>query len=320
MEKYNIYRLLNNRRPASWQLPLTEVLIQKIVDGKDEGLKSIKYVKGVNSFFAEDIKGEAKPVQIWFSKGELSVLKIDKLTNSLLQAHPWFNKHYELYSESEESKKKLKVYRTQAEARKLIDESDEQKINAIALAIFGQAAFNWDPETCELQLREYAELKPEKLQKELSSKDYESKYIAALAISKGIITTNPTKSDVIWNDTTKGVILRLAKGETAIGKLGEFLATRTDESERVLQEIGIRVEKLEVGEAKEIAPDVKKALSEKDKEIAALKAQLLASKKIDPIGETLTLEDATLKYIDEHEKEPPARYKNDLSWITSKLK
>ena len=47
MEKYNIYRLLNNRRPASWQLPLTEVLIQKIVDGKDEGLKSIKYVKGV---------------------------------------------------------------------------------------------------------------------------------------------------------------------------------------------------------------------------------------------------------------------------------
>lgn len=322
METHNTYKLLSGKTKGAWQLPLKETLIERInKDGKSEGLKKIKFVPGTESFFAEDISGDLQPVAIWFDNGKIVVPKIDKLKNALLQAHPWYGKHYELFSKANTSKKELAILRAKDEARKLIDESDEQKINAIALAIFGQAAFSWDSDTSELELRKYADLKPEQLQKELSSKDYESKYIAALAISKGIITTNPMKSDIIWNDTTKGIILRLAKGETAIGKLGEFLATRTEESERVLQEIGIRVTKLEVVTKKEISQDIKKVLSEKDEEIAALKALLSKSKNPNESQDvTLTLKEATLKYIDKFEKEPSLRYKNDLDWITSKLK
>jgi len=306
---HNVYKLKDGKKPKGWQLPLSEVLIAKEKKGI-KSLKKIKYVPGTDSFFAEDLAGDLKPVDIWFNDGQLVVPKVDKLTNDLLQMHPWYNKFYELYNPEIEAGRELESLKVKGDARRLIEESDSEKLKAIALALFGVNAFNWGESKCELELLKYADQKPTQLQAELRSKDYESKYLAALAFSKQIVATNPTKTTVIWNDTTKGVILRLAKGESGIHKLGELLSTRTQESELILQEIGLRIEKLDIKLPK---------VDPKDAEIAALKAKLVAAEKISKTDEKLSLKVATEKYVSKFGKVPNNK-KNDLDWILSKIK
>lgn len=314
---FNTYQLKGGKKPASWQLPLTGVLIAKD-EGDEKILKNIKYVPGENSFYAEDIKGDVEPRQIWFSRGTIRIPKIDKITNALLQAHPWFNKHYELFNPQAVSKNKLEDMRAKDKARKLIDESDVEQIKAITLALFGARSFNWDDDTCELNLREFAEKDPEKLQKELNSKDYESKYIAGLAISKGILKENLGKNAVVWVDSDEGVVVKLAKGETGVTKLGEYLATRTEESEMVLQEISIRARKIDTTVSDESLSDKlqekDQALSAKDDEIAKLKAQLKENLNVD------ALKQAREKYIKLFEKQISPRYLNDLDWIENAIR
>jgi hypothetical protein len=313
------YILSDGTKPIGWQLPLNGVLIQKVENGKKLGLKKIKYVSGTSSYYAEDIAGDLKAESIWFNNGRIIVPNVDTLKNALLQAHPWFNKKYEVFDKDLIAKKELDTLRVKGNARKLIEESDTEKIRAIALALFGQLAFTWSEATCELELLKYADTKPQELQKELQSKDYESKYLSALAFSKGIVKTNNVKSSVQWNDTTDGVILRLAKGENGINKLGELLSNRTDESELILQEIGVRLKKLETN-----VPNDKS----KDDEIAQLKKKL---KGLEAKGNNQTfstngkaktetpLETVQKKYVEKFNKQLPARYKNDIEWLTKKI-
>lgn len=322
--KFTTYKLMEGK-PISWQLPLTEVLIEKITTDRfgkkiSEGLKRIKFVPGVNSFFTEDLSGDLKPQQIWFTKGELTVPNVDKVQNALLKAHPWYGKKYKLYSEKEESLLKLEVLRASAEATRLIDEADGEKIRAIALGVFGQNAFTWDEATAELNLREYAKRKPKALQAELKSKGYESKYLAALAFSKGIIKEGIGKTSVIWNDTTEGLILKLAKGESGVHKLGEFLSYSNDQSLLVIQEIGDRLEKMDT---KTTDKDI---INDKDDEIAKLKEQLrvqkmdLSEDKPPVNDQEISIEEARDKYFEVTGKKVPNVKKNDLNWIISKLK
>ena len=311
--EFNTYRLKNGKQPLSWQLPLTEILVPRIVEGNPI-LKKIKFVPGENSYFAEDIKGDVESKQIWFNRGKIRVSKMDKLKNDILQNHPWFNKHYELYTPESDAKKRLVDYETKAKARKLVDESDSDQLQAVALAIFNLKALKWDKSTCKLQLYELAENDPETLMKELNSPDYESKYIAALAISKGIMVENLGKSSVVWNDTTKGEVVKLAKGENGILKLGDFLATETEESNRVLQEIMIRVKKNDTS----TEDDLDEKLSEKDKEIAELKALLASKEQEESESENEEkLVEARKNYLFITKKKAISpRYINDLDWLT----
>jgi len=311
----NVYKLTNGKTKGGWQLPLSEVDITKYEDGKDVGLRRIRYVKGVKSFFKEDQSGDLKPLQIWFDNGELIVPKVDKLTNELLRRHPWYGKFYELYDANREADKKLSELRVKGEARKLIEESDKEKLKAIALAIFGINAFAWGDSKCELELLKYADTNPTQLQNELKSKDYESKYLAALAFSQNIVTTNPGKTTVIWNDSTKGVILRLAKGESGIHKLGELLSTRTDESELILQEIGARLDKKTV----KVKKSQSEIIKEQKRENARLKAELKALKASKTAVKSELVE-ATEIYKKWYLKEVPVNKKNDLEWILQKNK
>ena len=313
---FNTYQLKGGKKPASWQLPLTGVLIAKIENG-EKILKSIKYVPGENSFYAEDIKGDVEPRQIWFNRGSIRVPKIDKITNALLQAHPWFEKYYELYDPQVASRNKLAEMRAKDQARKLIDESDVEQIKAITLALFGSRSFKWDDDTCELKLREFAEKDPERLQKELNSKDYESKYIAGLAISKGIMKENIGKNAVVWADTDEGLVIKIAKGENGVTKLGEYLATRTEESELVLQEIAIRAKKQDTKVSDESLAiklsEKDQALAEKEAEITKLKEQLKANLNVD------ALKEAREKYEKLFKKKISPRYINDITWIENAI-
>lgn len=305
MEKNNIYKLTSGKTKGGWQLPLTDILIQKIKDGKNEGLRKIKYVPGTNSFWAEDLHGELKPKQVWFNNGKLVVPKADKLLNELLKIHPFNKKHYKLVDKEKDAQDKLDAFRAKDEVITLIANSEVEKIVATAMAIFGNIALNWTDSTCELELRKYAEKDPTKLTKELNSKTYESKYLSALAFSKRVVMENLTKTAVIWNDSTEGEILKLARGERGITRLGDLLSKKTEESEMILRAIG---EKLKLS-------DVDLSGDEKDDEIARLKEELAEAK-----GKTNdTLDVIRKKYKEKFDKEVPPRFKNDPEWIEKKL-
>ncbi len=314
MEGFNEYRLKEYKTALSWQLPLKQVNIEKIINGKSLGLRRIKYVPGSNSIFAEDIKGDLVPESIWFEKGVLFVQVNDLLKNEILDKHPWKDKLYELYSPAKEAKTKLQFLRGKDKVRKLIDESEPGKIQAIAAAIFGTVAFDWELDICELELRQYADKEPAKLEKELLGKDYEAKYIAALALAKRIVTTDTNSSKVIWNDTSRGEILPLAKGEAALYKLSEYLLTRTNESETLLQEITIR--------AKKFAVDVKnKGKDTKDMLVEAQASKIEELEKLlEKNSQEKELAEAREEYSKIFGKEVSMRFKNDLEYLNNKIR
>ena len=309
-----IYKLKNGKSKGDWQLPLTDILVERIKDSKKIGLRKLKFVPGTNSFWKEDLSGDLVPQQIWFTNGKLSVPREDKLLNGLLQIHPFFNKYFELFDKEAESKRKLEALKATDKVLLLINEADPDKIVATAFAVFKQQAIGWNEFDCELQLRELAKEKPKSLSDALSTKTYESSYLAALAFGKGIVRTNSGKSAIIWNDTTQGEITKIAKGQSGVLVLGEYLSKVTEESELVLQTIGEKLDE----KATNIPKKVDSNESEKDKEIAALKKQLEEAKK--GKSNDVDLTDLQEQYKEKFEVDDvPARFKNDAEWISKKL-
>lgn len=332
--KQNIYKLTDGMKPVSWQVPLKNLTLEKFVEQYNEelekketvsvGKRRVKYVPGTNSIFEEDLKGDYTPVSLWFEFGELRCDKDDALVNKIMQEHPMFNKRWTLWSKEGESKKELEELRAKDKVRELINDTGSDNLKAVAYALFGAISSTWDDATAELEVRKYADKKPIEFQKELSSKSFESKRLAGLALSKGILAINSTKTAIVWNDTTKGEVLVVAKGEKPFNKLVEFLATRSDESELVLQTIQERIDKLSVNIPKK-EDDVAKTIKDKDAEIEDLKKQLAEAQKGGGSTSTDGLDDSELTNLQEEYKktfegkEVPPRYRNDKEWIAKKI-
>ncbi len=137
--EYNIYRLKGGLRPKSWQLPLQETFVKKIIEvngRKTEAFKRIVYVPGSNSIYQEDQVGDLQPQTIWFSNGVLQIRKDDWLLNEIMKNHPWLDKRFELWSQDAEDAERLEELRLKSKSRQLIDDADATKIKAIALAVF----------------------------------------------------------------------------------------------------------------------------------------------------------------------------------------
>lgn len=295
--EYNIYRLSNGKKPKSWQLPLKETFIKKFAETqnvkKDLGYRRIQYVPGSDSFYAEDHKGDYTPQQIWFEYGELRVRKDDALLNSILQEHPWYGKRYKLWSQEIEDQEKLDTLKAKSEATRLIDESDASEIKAIALAVFGHEAGIWTEPKCELRLREKAAEDPKGLKNTFNETDYSSRLLAGQAFVKGIVEENKTKNAVVWCDSD-GVIIKLAKGEKGINELGRFLSVKTEESSKVIQSIGERIQALDTG------------------------VNLVATKTTTKEGDS-TIESIREEYAAKVGDVPP-NMKNNKEWLLNKIK
>lgn len=318
--EYNIYRMIGGDYSESkgFQLPIKGQFIEKIVEENNKnlskGFKRICYIKGSDSIFVEDQKGDLQPMSVWFKFGDLRVDKTDHVLNEIAQKHKWFGVRYVLWSKEKETEQKLTIKRAKAAAIKLIDDSDTDKIKAIALAVKGPQAINWTDSTCELELREFAEASPKELQSIMHTKHYQSQLMAGLAFVKGLVKENSNKTAVVWSDSD-GVILKLAKGENGIAELGRYLSQATDETKLVLQAIGERLDA--------IATDtVKQPKSALEIENENLKKQLAEFQK--KSGSTVKglsdLQQAQSEYKTVLKKDVPARYKNDLEWIQSKIK
>jgi hypothetical protein len=314
-QNQTVYKLKNGNK-GNWELPIKETFINRIVGNSDLGGRKIKYVKGSKSIWADDLPEHLASQKVWFSKGFLFVPNSDKNLLEILEKHSYNGIHYNLFDKKSLALKELSALKAKDEIISLISNSDQEKIIATAMAVFNTQAFDWDLPTCELELRKYAEKNPTKLLSELNSKTYESKYISALAFGKGIVRYKLGKTSIVWNDTTEGEILKLARGENGVEKLGELLSKRTGESEVLLQAISHKLD----SKAMSLPKKEDAVESEKDKEIAELRKQLAESQKPKSDNSTnLVLEDLQKKYKEKFDKKVPNVYKNNADWIQEKI-
>ncbi|MDO6737097.1 hypothetical protein [Wenyingzhuangia sp. 2_MG-2023] len=328
-EQFKIYKL-KIKSNGYYQLPLSEVYVtREIVDKvtketKNLGHRKIVYVKGAPSIWEEDISGNLSPKQVWFEKGLLYVPINDLNLIKIMELHPWLNVKYELVDEEKEFNEKLESLRFKTKIGSIVEESDEEKQKAISIALFGVMALAWGPAKCEYELRLFAENNPLKLQETLNGKDYQTKYLAALAFAKNIVTDSMGKDAVIWNDSSRGVIVKVAKGQNGINTLADFLSERTDESLLVLQTLTDKVKKAEIN-LKEKDTSKDEVLAEKDKEIALLREQLAAKNTPAEDGNVDTVDNEEQKLLELRAKfedvvgPVPNNMKNNIEWLTDKI-
>lgn len=342
-----IFRLdLQEKKPSTWSIPQNSVMAPK----EDKGNKFIGYFPGEDSCFVEDVHAKNKDLkqsdvplfEFDPSTGEtdLSVDESNVALINYLKTHPWFGKKYFIYSEEGEAAEKLSGFDNIEKALELIKESDEIKVKAISMAIFGLSSFGKSYTQCASELKAVAIKTPNVIIDAMSAENYETKYVAGLAFVSGIIKLNPTHTAIVWSDND-GLILHVAQGENGLDKLTSYLTNETKEAQVLLQEFNTRLVRKEKKAAKNI--DAEKLLSEKDAEIAELKKQIEASNSAkitvsqssasqsndeDESGESdeskgsdekSTLEQLQEDYVNTFKTEVPVRYKNDEVWLAKKL-
>lgn len=319
MGKSIIFRLITGNTPATWSISGG----QAIKEGK--GVKQINYYPGVDSHFVEDNKeNDLKPETVVFRYNdilsdpatEIIVPEESKVLIAYLKAHPSFGKHYDIHDEDLIATKNVKKYDDIEKALALIKTTEPFKLQAMALAIVGQDAFGLSAVKCSAALKNMAINNPSVVIAKFESEHYESTFLSALAFFSGIVKENNVNSAVIWNDDKEGQIIPLAKGERGLDKLGEFLGENSDESRLVLQEIGSRVDKhTTIESTSENSEQTSSLLSEKDAEIAELRAQL--AKKND--NSEMTLGQAQEAFQTKFKKALPPNQKNNIDWLKARL-
>lgn len=330
-----IFRLtIEGKTPSTWGLPQTSVM--GIKPGK--GKKFINYYPGEDSCFVEDIfakNKDLKPAKVplfkYVPQTKSTELQVDETNVSLvnyLKTHPWFGIKYNVFSKEKQAKSDLAEFENVEKALELIKESDENKLKAIAMTVFGLNSFYKSYTQCAAELKAKAIKDPKVVIEALEATNYEHKYVAGLAFVSEIIKLNPTHTAIVWAKD-EGVILHVAQGENGLDKLTSFLTNESKEAQILLQEFNTRLQRKERMIAK--AEDSEKLLSEKDAEIEALKKELEEAKKtkieekedwrnVHPEDlEPSVLEQLQADYVKKFEKEVPIRYKNDEVWLAKEL-
>jgi hypothetical protein len=295
--------------------------------GKIDGvLKNISYRPGTSSIVDEENKDSVvkpRPVTLKYNNQmgnpavEIAVPNANKLLNDFLKKHQKFNIDYEIYDEDAVANKKVENYNSIEKALSYVNLSDENEVKASALAVFGMDYFGKSFNICQQDLKKTAIENPNKVIGVYENEAFHSRHMASLMYGTGVIENNPTSTAVVWTDT-RGVIVHITQGESGIDKLTSFLHKESEESKSLMQEFSKRIDTL--AKPKVTATDYSKELSDKDKEIEALKAQLAKANAVSvEVNDKMTLEQASIAYKNKTGNDVPVRYKNELEWIKSKL-
>lgn len=340
-----VFRLtLAGKTPSTWAISQQSVMAPK----ENKGNKFIAYYPGEDSCFVEDIEAknkDLKPAEVPLFKfnpntgfTELAVDENNKALINYLKTHSWYGKSYKIVNKEMEAAESLAEFENSEKALELIKESDELKIRAIAMAVFGLNSFYKSYTQCAAELKAKAFKQPRVIIEAMELPNYETKFVAGLAFVSGIIKLNPTHTAITWSDND-GVILHIAQGENGLDKLTNFLTNESKEAQILLQEFNARLEKKQNVVSQE---DVSKVVEEKDAEIAALRKQLEEANKakmMEPKKEvveektettsedveeftgdtTKSIEDLKAEYKVKFKSDVPIRYKNDINWIAKKL-
>lgn len=291
-KKNLVFFLLGNTAPETWTLPQRSVL----VENNETGFKqNIIYVPGAQSIWKHelekqgDILKNAKKEDITFVHGTLSVSADNKLLIDYLKTHPWFGVKFSLVDKS-------------ADAQKVIDKTDlitkavlnlqgkELDMITVGLLVFGESALLQNEKELEALVKQKAITDPKSIVDAYSEEgEWKFKKVVALALSKGVIKINPTKTAVLWTSTNE-TIITLAVGQKPIDETALFLSQSKNQT--TLQALSLKLESKDV------------ISTQKDKNNIELSTNVEVLQK---------------QYEDKFGAIPPINKKNDVEWLSKKL-
>lgn len=299
------FRLTRGRTPVNWQLPLTGMMLQK--EGS-LGLKKVHYIKGVDSIFVDDYDGDEKPQQIWFEDGLFEANKYDLALMQILKRHPMYGREYEMVDEDATAQKELEEFETIEKALAKVNIVNDDAVKANGLVILGQGSLPWSAERVRAALKKKA-MKYESakdLLKEMNSGDFHAKYAGALAILKGILVINNTRTAVTWPDGK--VVVTVPAGQDPIERLTNFLSGSDELAKITLQDIGEKSKRAYVRKPEPVIEEVVSEALGTNTEV-----------EDDGDGTEIDLEEAREMYKEIVGNDVPNNKKNDLDWILTKI-
>jgi len=281
------YRLLKDKIEGTWSMRGGNAL-------KNGRMKSINYYPGSDSIFEEDNRDtsiKARSVVFRYNDTlsdpavEVIVPIADRNLIDYLEAHPFNGRFYKRHDPEQVAEQKLENYDNIEKALDYIKESDDTKIKGIALAVLGIEYLGYSSVQLKMLLKEKALKEPLYVIGSFEAEDYQNRYLVGLSYASGVIKSNATHTAVVWSDND-GEIIRVAKGENPIDKLTEFFEKQNQDSEVVLQELGLRLKDM-----------LDKAVSENTERILELHQ----------------------KYIEKTGKNVPLRFRNNIEWLNNAI-
>lgn len=312
MEKRTLnYQLTKGKRPASWQLPVRSILLEKLENKRSLGKRKVEYIPGDPSIFKEDHKGNEQSAPVWFEDGVLQVDITDVALAEILDKHPWNGVHFEKVDHDVTAQQDIDVMELRIKAYEAVSSSDENEMRARAYVLVGPQVIDQSDKVVSAQLKTLAMEDPESVLEEMESPDYKAKTVGALAVLRGVLKINPTNTAVSWTKTGK-VILQVAVGQDPIQKLGEFLAGKDESAKITLQEIGVQITRsYKLKEDYTAQQELKSVLGDEAPDEPKL-----------PVKDESAYTDLQLAregYEDTIGSSVPNNKKNDLAWIKNKI-
>ena len=280
--------------PASWLLPQREIT-GKFNDPKDGVAdRLIVYIKGANTIWAHEYKGDGKPgkIPIEFEEGILQIQESNTLLLKYLEAHPWHNVHFERVDENLEAQKTISKSAKIEKALDYIKQAkDNAEIKALAVCVFDQGnndyGFNAMAENavqCSAKLRQVAVENPDFILEKTKNKEFhDAKYLVSLAVNLGVLTVTKDNTSIEWSDGS-GSIVTVAIGEFPVDAVAKLISEQTDSALATMQKIGNGIKKIQsergavsTGSAAQSATQseaVKEILTAQESEIERLKREL----------------------------------------------
>jgi hypothetical protein len=289
-----VFYLLNGLSPETWSLAQKDVLVKNPKTGYQE---KIYYIPGAKTIWHSELEKQGdilknyKKKNLYFVEGTLSVDPDNLILIEYLKAHPDFNLKYAIVD-------KNATAQTSIDKADLITsavislQGDKLDIKTVGLLVFGEEVLLQEPKEIEAQVKQSAISNPQAIVDAYSDEgEWKYKKVVALALSKGIIKINPTKTAVLWTDTEEP-ILTLAVGQKPIDETGLFLSQSKNET--TLQALALKI-------------DNKKVLNVDSSTASAGK------------DEPTALEKLQKDYEEKFKEIPPNNKKNDVEWLRKKL-
>lgn len=310
------FRLTGNKRPVSYQIPIKGMMLKRPHKNGEPNasgtLKKIHYIPGVDSIFVEDYDGDEKSQKIVFEDGFLDVHRDNKPLLTILKSHTFFNNHYEMVDEDATAEKELNQFELVEKALAKVNISNEEELKANGLILIGSPVMEMSETRVRAALKKRAFETPKELLEQMSTNDYKAKYAGALAILRGTLEINPTRTAVTWPNGK--IVVSVAAGVDPIEKLGAFLGGSDDQAMITLQEIGERSKR---GYTKNVPVDLAEEINEVLEQKKGTNSVSLASEDDDE--PEMDLAEASVMFKERFDKDVPNNKKNDLEWIMSKL-
>jgi len=294
-----VFFLLNGLAPETWSLSQKNILVKN----PDTGfLENIYYIPGTQTIWHNELQKQGDILKnytkksIYFVEGTLSVQPDDLILIEYLKTHPDFKVKYSLVDKNADAQKNIDKADLITKAV-LALQGNSLDIKTVGLLVFGESVLLQEDKEIEALVKQNAISNPQAIVDAYSDKDeWKYKKVVALALSKGIIRINPTKTAVLWNDTNEPIIT-LAVGQKPIDETGLFLSQSNNET--TLQALALKLDNKSVVN---VAPSVE------DAGTATAAGQ-----------EETALEKLQKEYEDKFGGIPPINMKNNVEWLTKKL-